>query len=279
LEYNQRRAKAGDLARITFEGYRDRLKSFPPELGDELVSAIRPESIRAWVAREGWGPTRSHDCAATVKSAFRWARRERLIQNDPLDPLVLPRRKIRRETIPTQDEIETFLNSVRDHRFRILVEFILSTGCRPGEASRLEASMFDRARGVLILRGKTTHKTGLQRQIVVSPEWLPRIAALCEIYPTGPLFRNEDGVAWSRNAIGQAFRRVRARAGLGSSVVAYALRHRRVTDLLQQGTSLSVVSAIAGHASAAFTSRVYAHLDQEIELMRSALGQQKKTPR
>jgi integrase len=272
LDHQKARVKSGDLAEITWRSYSDRLKSLPDELGDTPVAKLRPAAVRAWVESQGWGQTRKHDATATIKLAFRWAQREGLIHSNPLDPLRLPRRSISRESIPSTADLERFAAEIKISELRELYEFILATGCRPGEAARARAGDYRPGSGSIVLPGKSTHRTGQKRQIVLPTGWIPRIEATIKARPGGHLFVNSRGNPWTKDAIGHAFRRCRERAGLGSDVVAYALRHRCVTDLLAKGTPLAVVSAIVGHASSTITSRIYSHLDQAVDLMRAELS-------
>jgi integrase len=267
------RAGRGELAEVTFRSYRDRLKTAGPVLGDLRADEIRPKDVHAWLdGLEGIGSTRRHDLVAALKTAMSWARGQGWLAVDPIEKMKKPARKIRREEIPTAAQVKQLLDAIIRHELRILVEFLLATGCRPGEAARLEARHFDLRRGVVTMPGKTTRKTGMPRSIVLPPAWWPRIGALAQLRPTGPLFLNSEGQPWTSNAIGLAIRRARHRAGLGKESVAYALRHRVLTDLLEQGTPLTVVAAIGGHKSATTTARIYAHVDQAVELMRSELA-------
>ncbi len=273
LTYQAGRVQAGDLSPVTLRSYADRLACLSDEINDLAAQSLRPEIVRQWIARQGqWGPTSRHDRVATIKLAFRWALREGLISTNPLDPLRLPRRKISREVIPTREDLGKFSEEIKYPELRELFDFILATGCRPGEAARLEARHYRQSRGLFVIEGKTTHRTGVKRQVILPEEWIPKIERMIEQRPEGPLFLNSKGHEWNRSSIGLAFRRARGRAGLGSEVSAYALRHRRITDLLEQGTPLSVVAAIAGHSSSGITSRIYSHVDQAVDLMRAELS-------
>jgi integrase len=278
LREAQRRVERGELATVTWSSYRDRLKSAGPALGAIPVDQLTEGDVARWLdAHPAWGATRRHDAVAALKAVTAWAaRRWPTPVADPLKGLAKPRRNIRRETIPTADEVRRLLDAVIDHRARIFLEFVVATGCRPGEAARVEARHFDAGRRVLSLPAhKTRHKTGLPRMIVLDSAWGARIAALAQVHPAGPLFRNCRELAWTGNAWKQQVEGARTRAGLGPHVVAYALRHRRITDLLLDGTPLTLVAQIAGHAAATTTARIYAHAEQAVDAMRAALDRTK----
>jgi site-specific recombinase XerD len=76
-------------------------------------------------------------------------------------------------------------------------------------------------------------------------------------HPEGPLFTNEDGRPWNRNAIRCRFRRVRKKLPLGGDLVAYLYRHAVTTDLLESGTGLAQAAELLGHKGAERIMRHY----------------------
>jgi site-specific recombinase XerD len=87
----------------------------------------------------------------------------------------------------------------------------------------------------------------------------------------GPLFRNEDGRAWNRNAIRCRFRRLRKKLNLGGDLVAYLYRHAVATDLLESGTGIAQVSVILGHKGTGMVMRHYQKLEQRQDHVREQL--------
>jgi site-specific recombinase XerD len=91
---------------------------------------------------------------------------------------------------------------------------------------------------------------------------------LIERHPEGPLFRNEDGNPWNRNAIRCRFRRVREKLNLGGDLVAYLYRHAVATDLLESGTGLAQAAEILGHKGTEMVMRHYQKLKHRRDHLR-----------
>src|SRR5207253_2570501 len=99
--------------------------------------------------------------------------------------------------------------------------------------------------------GKTSRRTGRKRVIHLQPEALEICRQLAAEHPDGPIFRNEDGAPWTKDAINCQIRRLRKRAGLGRDVFAYAFRHLFVTDALERSVPVATVAELAGHLGTA----------------------------
>ena len=69
-----------------------------------------------------------------------------------------------------------------------------------------------------------------------------------------------DGAAfWWPSTLDAAFRRLRRRAGLPETVKLHGLRHTQVTQLLDAGVPLRMVSGRVGHRNSSTTTNIYAH--------------------
>lgn len=96
-----------------------------------------------------------------------------------------------------------------------------------------------------------------------SGKWAPypHMSNLVFTTPTGkPLRQQEDGIAW-REILAAAFPANDAKSEHIRSLRLYSLRHLAITRMLREGSSVVVVSEIAGHSSVAITHDVYGHLD------------------
>ena len=71
---------------------------------------------------------------------------------------------------------------------------------------------------------------------------------------------SSPGEPLSPRMVTRVFRRYADRAGLPARVTLHDLRHTTVTRLIEQGASLLLISAIAGHSKTSTTTDVYGHL-------------------
>jgi integrase len=123
--------------------------------------------------------------------------------------------------------------------------------------------------GVWVLNEhKTEHATGEPRVVILTPEMVGLTRRLIDKHPEGPLFRNEDGRPWNRNAVRCRFRRVRKKLNLGGDLVAYLYRHAVATDLLESGAGLAQAAEILGHKGTEMIMRHYQKLKQRRDHLR-----------
>jgi site-specific recombinase XerD len=89
--------------------------------------------------------------------------------------------------------------------------------------------------------------------------------------PTGLVFRNTKGTAWTRHTIAHRFERLRTKLNLGPGATAYSLRHLFITDALERGVPIATVAVLVGHTDTTMISRVYSKLDERNKHLREAM--------
>ena len=131
--------------------------------------------------------------------------------------------------------------------------------------------------GVWVLgEHKTESKTQEARVVILTPSMVELTRRLVRLRPTGPLFLNEDGQPWNRNAVRCRFRRVREKLGLGGDLVAYLYRHAVATDLLESGAGVAQAAEILGHRGVDMIMRHYQKLRQRRDHLREQLSRARR---
>lgn len=144
LSRQLQRAEAGELAATSCQDAERRLEAFRGRFGRRAASDLTPGMVEAWLASCAvWGPTTRHDHGTAIRAVFRWAKRSGRIGRDPLEGLEVPPRARRREVVMGGAAWPVVRSWIRSWEFRLLCEFLYGTGCRPGEACRLEARNVD----------------------------------------------------------------------------------------------------------------------------------------
>lgn len=235
-------------------------------------NGVSPKEVTKFLAdHPQWNVTTRSGRIASIKRAWAWATEEGHITLNPLSKMKKPRPN-RREEIPDDREIARFLEAAKPE-FRQLLDFIYTTGCRPGEAAMIERRHVDRNNKQVRFRigeDKTSRKTGRPRVIQLNENALAILDKLHSAGQTGALFRNSRGNPWTEYAISCAARKCRDRAGLDSRAVVYALRHHWATDALAQGRSPAIVAEMMGN-SPEMVVKVYSHVsDLKNVLMQTA---------
>lgn len=148
----------------------------------------------------------------------------------------------------TREEAAQLLASFEgDTDARNLTRFLLATGCRLGEALRVE---WRDVHGGRVTFEDT--KNGQSRSVPLTADVLALLEGCSR---TGRrVFANLDEDSFRRR-----YYRARDRAGLGSDVVIHTLRHTVASWLVQEGLDSRVVQEYLGHRTLAMVQR-YAHL-------------------
>lgn len=201
-------------ARRTYEFYRENLQRFAARIPRDLaVADLKPFHVtRALADFPQWNNNTKHDFIGAVKRALNWVADEELVERNPLGRMKKPAREAR-EMAVSPEEYARVLEAVEEPRFRDLIEMAWETGSRVQELRQIEARFVDLAAGRIVIppskaKGKKSHRviylTDRSRQIV---------ARLVGEWPTGPLLRNSEGNAWTKDAINCAFCRLQLAMG------------------------------------------------------------------
>lgn len=252
-------------ARATFEIYRHYLQSFCSRVGELKFEELRPKHVTGWLGSTTWSDTTRAGAAQTVRTAFRRLLREGHIDSNPVAEARGPSRR-RREKIMTPEQYQLILDNSRSD-FRQLLEFIRHTGCRPHEATAVEARHVDLANHRIVFPAAESKGKRHPRVIYLDSRATEIVKERLAKNPTGPLFRNSRGRKWDRNMVRCRFRRLRP--VVGEQFCAYHVRHTFATWALQKLDPI-VVATLMGHSDASTLARNYQHLAKLPEYMIAA---------
>ncbi len=150
-----------------------------------------------------------------------------------------------------KNELEVLLTS----RNLALIDILISTGIRIGEASAISLNDIIEAEKTLLIHGKGRK----QRLIYISCDetwnnlnkWLD-IRKEMNI-STDKLFVNRRGNQLGIHGIEYIYKRIKENAGINPSSTPHYLRHTFATNLLSNGADLRSVQELLGHSSVAIT--------------------------
>jgi integrase len=269
-------ALAGWATPVTLEKAGWFLDKLADRLGRLPLVAITPADIKTAVeAKKDWGPTTKNEAYARLSALYRWAIKAGLCKENPVAMCPRPVRLSRAAASAPSPEDAARILSVVGPSFRIVLEAMYDTDCRPSDVIRVTAAEFDRTHKVWRLAAhKTARKTGRPHQVLLTD----RVAATCERlareHPTGPLYRTQTGRPIKHPEwIAKAVREARRKLGLPEEVVPYGFRHAFATDSLVRGVSDVVVAALLGHTTPTVVNRNYGHVSERGRELRAALDQ------
>ena len=254
--------------------YQDCVRQIQLMIGDRQLSSYAKSDVTALKSKmleRGNGVARQISILSCLKRILQFCRDE--LEFSVLDPgvILIPRRPRREVVYLTCEEIERFVRVVpletgegKPHqvgvRFRTLVETLLGTAMRIGEALSLDREKVDFERREARIIGKG----GKERTVFFTEQalkWLHYyLKQRTDDHPA--LFVTQDGCRrWKRADIWRPFGRYRTMAGISKRVTPHILRHTAATRLLFNGCPVGHIKDILGHERLETTCRYYLGLD------------------
>ena len=238
-------------------------------LGRLQASDLKPFHVTRWLdAHPAWKTGRG--CAVrAVKRVYCWADAEGLLQPNPI-------KKLAREPVPsrgrtlTREQRREILDAIRDQPFRLFVEAMQESGCRPSEVARVTAADVNLETGVWVLqKHKTAKRTRKPRVVYLTPRLLDITRQLVAKYPEGPLFRGpRGGRPFTKRGICSRFWRLRQKLPHLKDAIAYAYRASFTTDALMNGVGVAQVAELLGHQTTEMVMRHYSAIRERTDYMR-----------
>ncbi|MBN8627052.1 MAG: site-specific integrase [Planctomycetes bacterium] len=262
------------------------LQSFAELHGFRPVSECRPDHMQEWINKHPkWtSDWTKRDAVLSVQIVFNWAK-PKIIPANPFEGFTQRAGANRRDLTP--EEFQTLLRTTgtQNHRrwkkatpaarFRCVLIFLHYTGCRPGEASKLQWEDIDFVRNVIVLK---KHKTiTMQRQPM--PRIIPlhpvvvRLLKVLKARNEGEhVFLNHRRKPWRKDALCLRLRRARTAAGLPDDAKLYGVRHAFGTRGIVNGCDIKTLSVLMGHTDTK-TTEIYAQISKQRDFLGAAMEQ------
>ncbi len=265
-----------DLSPATVDAYRADLENLSGWCADHAVG--HPEEVDLTVLRrylgrlhdEGYARATIARRVSTIRTAFRYWRRNGYVSTDPASLLASPKRGRHLPRVLRPDQVRSLLDAPDTStalglRDRALLELLYGAGARVAEACGSDLGSLDLPAAQVRLFGK-----GRKERIVPLGE--PAVDALdayvrdgrAELLAardggtTDAVFLDTQGTRLGTRDARTAVYRAAREAGLGR-VSPHTLRHSFATHLLDGGADLRAVQELLGHATLATTQR-YTHV-------------------
>lgn len=275
LEYKQGQGRA----RNTIEAYQSALNNFGAFLiADKFVHEFTLDDVERFAAsrreiptpvegRKKCRTTRASEKTIrneliTLVTAFKWARRQRYLNDSPADGLELPKRIKYPPRYLRREDYQALHAAIDDEEFRDIVDFYLLTGIRRGEGPVLRISEH-----VDLLQGTITVPQAKQndfKQLPITSE-LRLVLQRLILRAAG---RNQL-IRYNEDTLTKRFRVYAAKAGLPKQITFHALRHTFGTWLAGQGVGFSTIQQLMGQRDPEST-KLYVHAYSED--LKGALG-------
>jgi integrase/recombinase XerC len=239
-----------------------------PAADPSAVDSIRLRRYSAWLTGRGYASSTVARRLASLRSFFRFLRREGLVASDPSAGLRNPKQARRLPRLLRVDEVIRLLEGVPVDtapgiRDRAMLETLYGGGLRVGELVALNVEDIDDDQGLLRVRGKGRRER-LAPIGAMAVDWLKRWMPLR--HPKAArepaVFLNQRGSRLTARSVGRLLEGHLLRAGLVDAASPHTLRHSFATHLLDRGADLRSVQELLGHRNLT-TTQIYTHVTQD----------------
>ena len=232
--------------------------------------AVTSYDIRAWIVSmldNNYSAISVHRKISCLRVFYRYLRKEGIVKNDPLEKVVLPKRK---KTLPVFIEEEA-INKLLDNfsfgddfagiRNRTIIELLYITGIRRAELIGLRDSDVDLTEGSL----KVTGKRNKQRIIPIVNAFIKRLEDYLrvrdenvETINNGWFFITDKGNKLYDKYVYNTVNSYLAMVTTIEKKSPHVLRHTFATHMLNRGADLNSIKELLGHANLSAT-QIYTH--------------------
>ena len=266
-----------NASELTIKSYREDLELLLDYCSETFGRLPAPAEITtldlrgyvSWLTECGYAKTTIARRLASMRSFFRFAQREGLVDRNPAKPLRNPRRSHKLPHFLTTDELSKLLSAPRQHtsaslRDSAILETMYSAGLRVSETVGLNEVDLDLTDGLVRVRGKGRRERlaplGSYAADAIT-RWLDkRTLADDEVHGNdAPVFVNKFGRRITTRSVGRMLEKYLAETGLDARTSPHTLRHSFATHLLDRGADIRSVQELLGHKSLV-TTQIYTHI-------------------
>jgi len=249
----------------------DQFYAFLSSLGlpEDPVSATSHD-IRAWIVSmldNNYSTVSVHRKISCLRVFYRYMRKEGILKSDPLEKVVLPKRK---KTLPVFIEEEALTRLLDNYSFgdgfagirnRTIIEILYLTGMRRSELVGLKDNDVDLAEGSV----KVTGKRNKQRIIPLLKPFLARLQEYIKVrndnvetLDNGWFFITDKGNKLYDKYVYNTVNSYLAMVTTIEKKSPHILRHTFATHMLNRGADLNSIKELLGHANLSAT-QIYTH--------------------
>lgn len=294
---------AADIRDNTRTNYRESFNRYvKPKLGSISLKDITPRRVQNVFTpmKKTLAPSTAKLAHSVLRSCLQHAVDLKLIRSNPAKRTKLARRRDADIRFLQGEELTEFLEATKGNPYQPFFDFMLSSGCRPGEGRGLKWTDLDLKKCKVTIERTVSDKkpwnfqppkTSKGRRIIGIPkqtvEMLTRHKREQELRAEvehhgwnefGLVFPSETGEPLDRRNLSSRFLKPVLRQVADKlypkkgephkrllAVNLYSLRHTHGTKLVEAGVNIKLVSERLGHADIATTLHYYVHTTKAME--------------
>ncbi len=267
LEYERR------YSQYTIVTYKCDLSQFCSFLESENIvrwDNVSSKTIRSWMVtllNDGKVPVTIHRKISALKSFFRYLMREQILESNPAEGVVVPKKPKRLPVFVKEKEMDELLDTVpfgddfNGIRDKFIISLLYATGMRLSEMVNLRLHSIDLGHGVIKVLGKRNKERLIPYYTELKRDITQYLSARKEAFPnaeTDILILTSKGKPVYPKLI---YRVVNSYLSLVSTIKKkspHVIRHTFATALLNHGADLNAIKELLGHANLSATE-IYTH--------------------
>lgn len=266
------------VSESTVTSYLSDLRAFGSFLSKSKIALeqVEPNHIQQYLtkfSKKGAKASSQARAVSAIRGFFLFLRKEKWIDNDPLELIRSPKKGRKLPTVLSVAQIDKLIGEIdlslaNGHRDKAMIETLYGCGLRVSELVGLKISCLHFESGFIRVIGKGNK----ERLVPAGGEAVKQIKLYKDEHRVHQqvssgqediLFLNARGKGLSRVYVFNLVKRLAAKAGLPQEISPHTFRHSFATHLIEGGADLRAVQEMLGHASIT-TTEIYTHMDQEL---------------
>lgn len=229
---------------------------------------IKSQDIRRWIVTmldSGMSPVSVHRKISCLRVFYRFLRKDGIVTSDPLERVVMPKRKKRLPEFVAEESLDKLLDSFsfgddfEGKRNKLIIELLYITGMRRSELTGLRISDYDRSRGTIRVLGKRNKERLIPLLDSVKPGIEDYLSERSEIDSAEEwFFITAKGNKLYDKFVYNNVKRYLTMVTTIDKRSPHVLRHSFATHMLNHGADLTSIKELLGHANLSAT-QVYTH--------------------
>lgn len=276
--------KKTNLKDSSFKTQASTLNQLPAVLGDIKIKNLNARYISSKLLESGKDISTLNMYIKYIKILMRWAHKNDFIESyeqfQKLEKFKDTTRKPRNiEKYMEKDELNVLLGSIEESIYRYLIEFLVLTGLRIGEALVLKLDDLDLSNRLIrinktfeinVRQVGTTKTLTSDRELYIQDELLQFLKKFKKYrledmfrkgIKTDRLFYSKKGKILGYDNFARYFSN-KTEELLGRHLSPHSLRHTHASLMFEQGVSLEAISQRLGHSESKITKEIYLHITE-----------------
>ncbi len=241
-------------------------------MGEEAISKGRVRAYLSFLHKRKMSPASVGRRLAALRSLYRFALKERLVESSPLEEIQSPKKRKKLPVAIAYEQVEILfsqpdLSTHLGFRDRSLMELFYSSGLRLSEAVQLRRSDFcpDSLMLTIFGKGKRERRTPITQSAArwISDYLSHPVRNLIE-KDREMIFLNRWGGRLTARSVDRNFKKYLKMSGLCERIVPHTIRHTIATHWLEKGMDLKTIQTLLGHRSLS-TTTIYTHVSPQLK--------------